>query len=218
MKNTALILILTLTACNLWSQVGINQSNPVKTLEVVGDMKSDGSFYLENPGEITQIRNSKLLILSPSDYIVEYDIDASKYGPVNYAQFIFRNLSKNGLLDYDTKISIDKYIVTVQGYYYLEAVTDDTDIMAHSTISNNNVEGYQIYAYKNTTTQTWFLRAFVNNSEFYTRISSVFAPTPIDMYLNLIIYRNGFISKEQPSVSINMGASETGTAPLPAGF
>jgi hypothetical protein len=109
-------------------------------------------------------------------------------------------------------------MVTVQGYYYLEALTDDTDIMAHSTISNNNIEGYQIYAYKNTTTQTWFLRAFVNNSEFYTRIGGVFVPTPIDMYLNLIIYRNGFISKEQASMTIDMGASETGTAPLPPGF
>ncbi|MCW8981933.1 MULTISPECIES: hypothetical protein [Altibacter] len=218
MKQAIFLLLLGLSNLAIVAQVGVNTINPTTTLDVVGDVKTEGSLYLENPGDFTEIRGSKLLILSPSDNIVQYDISQSKYGPINYAEFVFRNLSKDGLQDYDTKISTEDYIVTVQGYYFLETVSSDTDIMTHSTIANDNIEGYQIYAYANPVTQTWFLRAFVNNSEFHTRIGSAFAATPIDMYLNLIIYRKGFISKTLDAVTIDMGNAETGTAPLPEGF
>ncbi len=218
MKKLLIIAILFLLSIAMYSQVGINTTSPNYTLEVNGSTKIDNGFYLEKPGVSTQIRGSKLLISLQDNNIVQYDIDQSKYGPINYAEFIFRDLSKDGLQDYDTKISIDDYIVTVQGYYYLEAGTGDTDVMTNSNNGNDNIEGYQIYAYKNTTTNTWFLRAFVNDSEFRTRISSTFSATPVDMYLNLIIYRKGFISKEINSISVNMNGNETGTAPLPPGF
>ena len=142
----------------------------------------------------------------------------SKYGPINYSQFVFESLSENGLQDYDTKISTLEYIVTIQGYYFLEASTGDTDIMTHSNITNDNIEGYQIYAYENPTTQTWFLRAFINNATFRTRISGTFQDTLIDMYLNLVIYRKGFITKDINPISVDMGDSETINAPLPPGF
>lgn len=218
MKNILFLTGLMLCFNQASAQIGINTNSPDSMLHVNGTAIVEGSVYLEDPGAVTEIRHSKLLIKSPVDDIVQYDIDVSKYGPLNYAEFVFRGLSTNGLQDYDTKISTDKYIVAVQGFYYLEPGSDDTDVMAHSNISNDNIEGYQVYAYKNTTTQTWFLRAFLNNSEFHTRFGSVFAATPIDLYMNLIIYRRGFISKSLNTVSIDMGNSETGTAPLPAGF
>lgn len=218
MKQYILIILATISIQLGYTQVGINTTTPNSALDVVGDTKLDGRLYLENPGAVSDIRNSKLLVQSTGGEIKKYDIDVSKYGPINYAEFIFRNLSKNGLQDYDTKISVSDYIVTVQGFYYLEAGTGDTDIMAHSNLSNDNIEGFQVYAYANATTGTWFLRAFVNNSEFHTRIGSVFAATPIDMFLNLIIYRRGFISKSLNSISVDMGNSETGTVAAPTGF
>ncbi len=219
MRNfTITIFLLLIGTGTILAQVGINNTSPSSTLDVTGDVKTDGSLFLENPGEYTQIRGSKLLILSPTDNIIEYDITQSKYGPINYAEFVFRNLSTNGLQDYDTKISTDDYIVTVQGYYYLETVTDNTSVMTHSNITDDNIEGYQMYAYANPATNTWFLRAFVNNSEFHTKQGSNFSSTAVDMYLNIIIYRKGFITKGLNSVSIDMANSETGTAPLPAGF
>lgn len=216
--RTTLLYIIGLVSCLSYAQVGINTSTPSSELEVVGDVNVDNSLFLENPGDNTEIRGSKLLIALQNNDLVQYDINVSKYGPINYAEFIFRNLSKDGLQDYDTKISTDDYIVTVQGYYYLEAQTSDTDVMTNSAINNDNIEGHQIYAYKNTTTNTWFLRAFVNNSEFTTRLGNSFGATPVDMYLNLILYRRGFISKELTPVSVDMANLETGTAPLPAGF
>ncbi|MCW5519460.1 hypothetical protein J1N09_06400 [Aureitalea sp. L0-47] len=218
MKRLLLLLFIILLNSSLSAQVGINTTTPDYTLEVNGTTMIDNGLYLEKPGVSNQIRGSKLLIALQSNEIVQYDIDQSKYGPINYAEFIFRDLSKDGLQDYDTKISIDDYIVTVQGFYYLEAGSGDTDVMTNSNNGNDNIEGHQIYAYKNTTTNTWFLRAFVNDSEFRTRFGTTFGSTPVDMFLNLIIYRKGFISKEINSISVDLSGNETGIAPLPAGF
>lgn len=221
MKSSLLfVLFLSLYTVALQAQIGINKSNPAKALEVGGNTKMDGSLFLENPGENTEIRNSKLLITKNGGEIIKYDIDISKYGPVNYAQFNFRNVSTNGLQDYDTKISTADYLIGVQGYYFLEPVSGDTDVMTQSNTANDNIEGYQIYAYPNVSTGTWFLRAFINNGTFRVRTSNNngFMDSPVDLFLNLIIYRRGFITKEQTPMTIDMGDSETITAPLPPGF
>lgn len=201
------------------AQVGINTSTPSSTLEVVGDVKLDDALYLENPGENTNIRGSKFLVRSATNDLNRYDIDISKYGPINYAEFKFENLSAFGLLDYDTKISTEDYLVSVQGYSCGIAGAGRTgSIMPHSLISNDNIEGYQIYAYVNPITNTWFLRAFVNNSEWQRYLSGAYVNTSIDMWLNIIIYRKGFITKAVNDITVDMGNSPTGVAPLPNGF
>ncbi|GHC51484.1 hypothetical protein [Ulvibacter litoralis] len=218
MKNTTLYILFFVVNLTVYAQVGINTSSPSATLDVVGNVKTDLSLFLENPGEYTQIRDSKLLIKSTTDEVLKYNLLVSKYGPTNYAEYVFKDLSTNGLQDYDTKIATSEYIVTVQGFYFVEAITGNTDIMSHSNIRNNNIEGHQIYAYKNTTTNTWFLRGFINNGTFRSNNGSAYVDSPIDLYLNVIIYRNGFITKEQSGITVDMGNSETGVAPLPSGF
>ena len=146
------------TACG---QVGINTATPTAALEVIGDVKMDNTLTLENPGNSTQIRGSKFLIRSTANDLLKYDISISKYGPINYAEFAFTDLPPEGLFDYDTKISTTDYIVSVQGYSFGQAGSGRTgSIMPHSTIIDDNIEGYQIYAYANTTTNTWCLKAF----------------------------------------------------------
>lgn len=212
--------IATLLFCSLfftlgWSQVGINTTTPAATLDVQGYVKIDNSLFLENPGNYLEIRGSKFLIQSTTSDILKYDITISKYGPINYAQYIFRNTSTNGLQDYDTKISTEDYIVTVQGYYFT-AANANTNVLLHSNTTDENIEGYQIYAYPNPSTNTWFLRAFVNGATF--RSGNPFVNNPIDLFLNVIIYRTGFIAKTLEPVEVNMNNNETGTAPIPAGF
>lgn len=195
------------------AQVGINTNSPAADLDVQGDVLIDEELYIENPGNSFQIRGSKFLILSTDNEILEYDIEASKYGPINYARFAFTNTSTNGLRDYNTKISATDYIVTVQGYYFT-AAGNNTNVLLHSTDSNSDIEGYQIYSYvKN---GVWYLKAFANDSTF--RSGSPFQNRNIDIFLNLIIYRKGFIAKTLTDITMDMDDSETGSVPLPTGF
>lgn len=218
MQNIYILLLIVLSFSPIHAQVGINTNTPSATLEVIGDVKLDSSLYLEDPGNNTQIRGSKLLIRSTANELLRYDITASKYGPINYAEFSFNELSTNGLYDYDTKISIADYIVCVEGYRFHDETPIETSVMPHSLIYNYNIEGYQIYAYENSTTQTWWLRAFVNNSEFMVRQGVGYEVTTIDMILNIIIYRRGFIAKSLTPISVDMGGVDNATAPMPSGF
>ena len=208
------IIVLSLSPA-VWAQVGINNPNPQATLDVVGSTLIEEKLYLENPGNSSQIRGAKLLIQKTDEEVVQYNIDISKYGPINYVQFIFRNTNSRGLSDYDTKISATDYIVTVQGFYFLITGTNDTNVTLRSTVDNNRVEGFQMYAYINPATNTWFLKGFVNNSRFQNNST---VDSAIDLYMNLIIFRNGFIAKPLMDVTVNMNNSETGSVPIPIGF
>ena len=179
----------------------------------------DSELYLENPGDNSNIRGSKFLVRTTGNQLSRYDITNSKYGPINYVEFEFQNLSASGLLDYDTKISTDDYLVSIQGYSCGIAGAGRTgSIMPSSALSTLSIEGYQIYAYPNTTTNTWFLRAFVNNSTWQRYNGTTYVDTEIDMWLNVMIYRKGFIAKAQNDITVDMSNLATGTATLPTGF
>ncbi|WP_416441883.1 hypothetical protein ACH3O9_15070 [Leeuwenhoekiella sp. A16] len=198
-----------------FAQVGINTITPDQDvlLDVNGNVKLNDKLFLEAPGDYTNIRGSKLLIQKTNSEIIQYNIDQSKYGPINYAQFIFSNTSPNGIQDYNTQISTTDYLVTVQGFYFLENGTNNTNVLASSAAGNNYVEGFQVYAYAGT--NTWYIRAFINNATFS---KSGGTDINVDLYLNLIIFRNGLISKSQSDVSVDMGGNTTITVPTPAGF
>jgi hypothetical protein len=218
MRKIYIILSIVIGFSPVYAQVGINTNTPSAALDVTGDVKLDTSLYLESPGSNSQIRGSKLLIRSTTNELLRYDITSSKYGPINYAEFSFNDLSTNGLYDYDTKISTADYIVSVEGYRFHDETPVETSVMPHSLLSNDNIEGYQIYAYANSTTQTWWLRAFVNNSEFMVPKANGYEVTTIDMILNIIIYRRGFIAKSLTPISVDMGGVDNATAPMPSGF
>ena len=75
MKKNYITLFFVLSFASSWAQIGINSSIPHAGLAVGGDVKTNGSLFLENPGSEAVIRNSKLLIQTTSDEIVKYDID-----------------------------------------------------------------------------------------------------------------------------------------------
>lgn len=207
-------LLLFLKTTYLIAQVGVNNPNPQATLDVIGDVLVRKSLFLEDPGSFSEIRGSKLLIQKTDKKLVQYDIDESKYGPINYVQFVFRNTSTNGLQNYDTKISADDYLVTVQGFYFYLGNSTNTNVTLKSNKGQQYIEGFQFYAYINSTTNTWHLKGFVNDSVFMNGNSS----STIDLYMNLIIFRNGFIAKPLDDISVDMNREEIGIAPLPDGF
>lgn len=215
MVRIILYIVTFLTGYLAFAQVGINTSTPSAMLEVNGDTKLDEKLYLEDPGDNLEIRGAKLLIERSDNSIVQYDIDKSKYGPINYAKLVFENTSKNGITDYDTKISTTDYIVGIQGYYFRGYSDGNTSIVSQSSVSTNDIEGFQVYAYKNLVTNTWFIRASVNNSIFRRTDN---ANITVNIYMNVFIFRTGFISKESPSLDIDMGLLPIKTVSKPTGF
>jgi len=215
MKRKSLLLLLLLgLKFSVFAQVGINTDMPQATLDVEGSGKIDNKLFLENPGNSDVIRGSKLIIEKTDRSIVQYEINASKYGPINYAEFVFRNTPKAGITDYDTKISTANYTVSVQGYYFRENISNNTSTHIVSNKGNTVVEGYQVYAYKNTGTNTWFIKCVVNDGYF----EGANRNANLDIYMNLIIYRKRFIAKEVASYGINMYQLESGTLSKPPGF
>ncbi|WP_194850167.1 hypothetical protein [Nonlabens antarcticus] len=196
-------------------QVGINNTSPTAALDVIGNVKVNEKLFMENPGDFNKIRGSKLLIQKTDKSIVQYDIDQSKYGPINYAQLIFKKTGREGVQNYNTKISTTDYSVTVQGFYFREFSSNSTNVLSFSTAGDDFVEGFQAYAYKNNTTDTWWVKAFINNGYFRTSAKD---STFVDIYMNLIIFRNGLIAKPKNNVIISMGGATTKTVAPPAGF
>lgn len=218
MKSRCFIFtILVLQSAWLLAEVGINNPNPTATLDVIGAVKVQQKLYLENPGSYTSGPDSKLLMLdNTTGSMIKFDVAESDFGPLNYVQFKLNNVSDFGLDGgFDTKISAAKYTVAVHGYFFDRSA--DTNLFLRSNGSGNYVEGQQFYAY--VSGDTWWLRASVNNSRFYRRVNNVTNTTPVDFTMDLIVYRNDFITKiwSTPQ-TVNMAAGSTATAPLPAGF
>lgn len=213
---SAIFLLHTFFLC---AQVAINKENPGATLDVNGNVLVQGKLYLENPGKHTGNDEVHMLVIDDNAVITKYDIENSDYGPLNYVQFVFDEVSTNGLSQgFNTLIDANDYTLAVHGFYF-------TDINGGTSVTNRKVsglptsnrgqymEGHQFYAYVDN--GTWWLRGFVNNSDF--RIGA--NQTQIIIYMDVIIYRNDFITKIWPGIqSVDMGDNATGTAPLPAGF
>lgn len=207
---------------SLWlvAQVGILNNSPAATLDVVGNVLVQQKMYLEAPGSFTSGPDAKLLMIDPNaGSVIKYDITNSSFGPLNYAQFIFRNVNEKGLngtgrnSGYDTKIDATKYTLAVHGFYFLKTGTNATSVyLLSGSGGGTSIHGQQFYAYIDGT--TWRLKGFVNNSQFY----EAGAKTNIDLYMDVIIYRNEFITKVVGVQNVDMGASTTKTVPLPIEF
>lgn len=221
MKHIYLLLsIFFIQSFYVHAQVGINNENPDATLDVNGNVLVRKKLYLENPGTYSNTSNSKLLMIKNDGAIIKYDVANSAFGPLNYVQYLFSNTSSYGLDGgYNTKISAAKYTLAVHGFSFSRASDDNTNITPRKTSGSPKkdrtqyIEGHQFYAYESG--GTWWIKGFVNNSQFHYTDSTV----NVNIFMDVIIYRNNFITKiwNTPQ-TINMGKQAMGTAPLPTGF
>ncbi|MCG2432094.1 hypothetical protein [Aequorivita xiaoshiensis] len=215
-KNYFLLAFLLILSARGFAQVGINNPNPSATLDVIGDVLIQDKLYLENPGGDLNVTNSKLLVIKDNDtQISKYDIEMSSYGPLNYIKFLFRDVSEFGLRDgFNTKISAEKYTIAVHGYYLLIHADQTTNVSFRSQANNSNryMEGHRYYAYIQD--GEWWIKGFVQNSRSYR-----FWPMNTDIYMDVTIYKNDFISKRwDNTIDVNMGKNTTKTVATPEGF
>ncbi|MGB1269714.1 MAG: hypothetical protein ACPG45_08235 [Flavobacteriaceae bacterium] len=197
------------------SQVGIGTTTPTETLDVIGSMKLSEKLFLENPSAYTEIRGSKFLISTATNEILNYDLNISKYGPINFVAFEFEDLNTSGLLDYDTKISVSKYTVSLQGYSYVHANGGPagTSVYFKSATALDNVYGLTSQAYKKN--GTWWLQFYVDSSKFYNKSHG---NINVDLFINTIIFRNDLLLSQGNTITVNMGNTTTATASLPTGY
>jgi|SRR5690554_4755524 len=207
----------------VYAQVGINNENPEATLDVNGNVLVKGKLYLENPGRYVGENDVNLLIMNDAKVVRRYDVEISDYGPINYVQFVFNNVAASGLSasgGFNTQIDANLYTLAVHGFSYTgvgnppsTSITNQKTSGDPTTNRTQYIEGQQFYAFVQN--GTWRLRGFVNNSPFYLGNSQ----SQVHMKMDVIIYRNDFITKIWPGVqTINMNQQPTGTAPLPPGF
>ena len=215
--------IVFLQCLGVLAQVGINTTTPDATLDVNGDVLVQNKLYLEDPGSFVSGPDSKLLMINNAGNIIKYDIKNSDFGPLNYVHYIFENTKNTGLTgDYDTRIDPAKYTLAVHGYYYLVTDTNppNTNALLKSSNGPNVVEGQQFYAYiggkgTNKNPYSWRIRGFVNNS--YFRLPGDDSIN-IDLFMDVIIYRNDFITKVVELQEVNMEKLDSQLVPLPAVF
>jgi len=205
------------------AQVGINKENPEATLDVSGDVLVRGKLYLENPGRYTGTDEVHMLVMNDAKDVRKYDVEISDYGPINYAQYVFNNVSSSGLSTadgYNTQINANNYTLAVHGFSYVHTGTSSNTSVTNRKTSGNPtanrtryIEGQQFYAFVQN--GTWRLRGFVNNSPFYNGDTE----TQVNIKMDVIIYRNDFITKIWPQIrTVDMNNQATGTASLPTEF
>lgn len=227
-QNYFLLLIFLIQGLSIFAQVGINNEYPTATLDVSGTVLVQEKLYLENPGVYGGNGNAKLLMINDEGTIIQYNISNGSYGPLNYVQIVFKNTSSYGLdRGYNTKISASKYKLAVHGFYFNKIIGGvlNTNLTLRKTSGYPNsdrdlyIEGHQFYAYVDgpAENRTWFIKGFVNNSQFYLGNNN--NAQTVDIYMDVLIYRNDFITKFGTSARvINMVKRDTATAPLPPGF
>lgn len=224
-----LIIILFFQGMDSYAQVGINKQNPTATLDVSGNVLVREKLYLEDPGQYNGEGDSKFLMINNQGEIIRFNLANGSYGPLNYVQMVFKKTSSFGLdQGYNTKISASKYKLAVHGFYF-NNIDQEGVINANYTLRKTSgypywnrsryIEGHQFYAYIGgpTGNRTWYIKGFINDSQFYLGNNS--GPQTIDIYMDVLIYRNDFITKfGATNTVIDLNQMDTATAPLPFGF
>jgi len=188
-------------------------------LDVVGNTKLSGSLILENPGGFTTINNQKFLVERTDGVINRYDISAAKYGPVNFVEYVFNDLNFAGLQDFNTKVPVDEYVMSLQGNSFVETVGAPTyeRVYFNRNSGADVVNGLIARAYKKGTpgNQTWWLQFYCNNSNFYY---DYLGTVNVNLTLTVVIYRKNLLTNSGATITVDMGSNFTATAAKPTGY
>ena len=231
MKNLlyfAFILI-SLTAFAQEKRVGINTTTPQETLDVNGVLTTK-KLYLRDPGSATQTGGGYLAATVSESKIGIYPTNEALF---SYLPLTFTNVNKDGLIDYDTKIPADKYIVVLHNYAIKTKSGSTAVALKYPNVTtttgygSNQVTTYtnqdfkkqgspNFTAYKAGTPPTWHVTGNFTNSELKDTNSSPQNRFTINMYL--MVYRY-IITKQnitQQNATFGAPAGITGASGIPA--
>lgn len=217
-------LFLILFSIVIHAQVGINNSAPVETLDVVGDT-STKKLYLRNPGNPTQ--TGGYFLGGNANTLNRLNPNSTPMGIFNYLKLSLTNVSPSGVTDFDTKIDASKFVLVVHSFG-LQSVTAAGVASTRITVDynndniNNKIQGSPVFQ-SFISGGTWHVRGFINNSTFKAVNPSGGISTDPHTYnidFFMVAYYHIVTKDNIPSQSINVNGTD-GSAqslPVPAGF
>ncbi|CAH0230053.1 hypothetical protein MP478_11810 [Chryseobacterium sp. WG14] len=125
MKKIIAIVFVAFAALGMNAQVGINTVNPKGTLDVEGETLVES--YLVDTENATARGNYLLLTrskdTSPVGKVKLLDITLRNVAPVNIYNVVLKNVKQDEVVNLNTGLDADKYVVAVTGAVFTDAVS-----------------------------------------------------------------------------------------------
>lgn len=128
MKKIITLFFVALASLGLKAQVGINTANPKGTLDVEGETLVES--YLIDTENVTARGNYLLLTrskdTSPIGKVKLLDITLRNVAPVNMYTVVLKNVKQDEVVNLNTGLDADKYVVAITGAVFSGAVSATT--------------------------------------------------------------------------------------------
>lgn len=173
------ILFTLLFTCNISAQVGINTTNPRTSLEVAGDMKTDGGIKIDNIDLLQNDDISSFLTQTPNGSIKELNALQGDGLVIAYFQeYRLKNMLGDWVKEFNTNIPADKYVLTlITTYFNQELVMDGSQsdnfslpycsaYIAGNPATWRIVADYPGAAPSGTETGEWVINTMILSKEF----------------------------------------------------
>ena len=199
----AILFLLSLFASEpVFSQVGINTTNPRTTLEVNGDAMISGTLEIGNYNSLSDGESSTFLIQDNLDEIKSVDVSNPTGEALAYIQeYIITNPDEDWVLDFDTGIDANDFVlIVISSYFDLEL----------NTSSATGAEDNASLPYTATFIKggTWHIIAD------YPMVANVDPTATGTWTLSTLIFSRD-LSKQLGSIDIPMSNTTTGSAASP---
>ncbi|SIS84509.1 hypothetical protein SAMN05421786_102516 [Chryseobacterium ureilyticum] len=128
MKKITALFFVAVASLGLKAQVGINTANPKGTLDVEGETLVES--YLVDTENTTAKGNYLLLTRSkdssPVGKVKLLDITLRNVAPVNMYTVVLKNVKQDEVINLNTGLDADKYVVAITGAVFSNAVSATT--------------------------------------------------------------------------------------------
>lgn len=128
MKKIISLFFVTAATLGLKAQIGINTANPKGTLDVEGETLVES--YLVDTENVTARGNYLLLTrskdTSPVGKVKLLDITLRNVAPVNMYTVVLKNVKQDEVINLNTGLDADKYVVAITGAIFSGAVSATT--------------------------------------------------------------------------------------------
>jgi hypothetical protein len=186
----------------IFSQVGINTTNPRVTLEIAGDVKVSGNLEITSYKDQEDNESSTFLLQEPTDQIKSIDVSNPTGAALGYIQeYIIVNPNKDWVKDFDTGIdATDFTLVPISSVY-------DTDLALRN--AGNIDENYSLpYCASYVDGGTWHMIAD------YPMVANVNNQDDGIWKITTLIFSND-LAKQFGTNVIPMNSTTTGSAVTP---